>query len=108
MIEHFVGSESSWAIWSYAQDRTLRDLSSGTFTGLVYIEGGETEATALTGTFTGAAGAGAEPTGTPNLTYTPASNEAIPTGDRRLRVVWSNGDTVVFDGPITVRAQVTT
>jgi hypothetical protein len=108
VIVHFIGSESAWGIWSFDSAGALRSLGSGTFTGLVYSEGGETDGTALTGTFLGAAGAGTEPSGTPNLTYTPAANEALPVTARRLRIVWSSGDTVVYDGPITIRAQVTT
>lgn len=110
-MEHFLGSETAWAFWSFKSDRTLRDLSTGTFTGWVYREGSEADGVDLTGTFAGAVGAGVEPTGTPNLTYTPATNEFVAAGivtpgPWKLRVRWSSGDTVVFDGPITIRAQV--
>lgn len=109
MIVHFLGSETTWGFWSYTAAGALRDLSSGTFTGWVYAEGAEASGTDLTGTFSGAAGSGTEPTGTPNLTYTPANNEFVGTlsaGKYRLRVRWSTGDTIVFDGPITMRALV--
>ncbi len=106
MIVHYIGSETSWGIWSFDQTGALRNLAAGTFTGWLYVDGAEAAGVDLTGSFAGAAGAGVEPSGTPNLTYTPAANEALTAGEWKLRVRWSNGDTVVFDGPITVRAQV--
>lgn len=111
MLEHFLGSETTWRIWSQDSTRALRDLSTGTFSGMIYQPGAEDDGIALTGTIVGAAGVGVEPSGTPNLTYTPAANEwiagGIVTGGRwRARIVWSSGDTIVFDGPVQVYALV--
>lgn len=106
MIEQYIGSESSWAIWSFDSDRVLRDLSAGTFTGRLYRRGREAGGVDLAGNFAGAVGAGIEPTGTPNLTYTPSADEAFTAGPWFARVVWSVGDTVVFDGPVAVKPRV--
>lgn len=113
MLEHTINTERpTWKLWCRGANGSLIDLSSGYsgFTGKVY-QAPSTAVFTLTGTFTGAAGAGTEPDGTPNLTYTPATDEmtAVTPGLYRVRilaVLAAGGQEQVFDGDIRLLAAV--